>query len=104
MPCSLNYAWHKRRYFIYWASTLCQGLSRYLGISVNETKISRNSLEVQGLWLNTVTDGGPGLLPGQGTTIPQAVQRGQKKKKKTITAPVKFTWILAKETNNKHNK
>ena len=62
---------------IYRASTMCQGLSRYLGISVNETKISRNSLEVQGLGFSTVTAGGPGLLPGQGTKILQAVQHGQ---------------------------
>ena len=55
---------------------MCQGLSRYLGISINETKISRNSLEVQGLGFSTVTAGGPGLLPGQGTKILTAVQHG----------------------------
>ena len=55
---------------------MCQGLSRYLGISINETKISRNSLEVQGLGFSTVTAGGLGLLPGQGTKILQAVQHG----------------------------
>ena len=34
---------------------------------------------------------GPGSIPGGGTEIPQAVQRGQKKKKKLIMKP-KYTF------------
>ena len=41
-----------------------------------------NSLVVQWLGLHTLTAEGPGLTPSQGTKIPQAVQCGQKKKKK----------------------
>ena len=39
------------------------------------------SLAVQWLGLHASTAGGTGLIPGQGTKIPQAVQRGQKIKK-----------------------
>ena len=44
----------------------------------------RTSLGVQGLELHTSTVGGTGLIPGQGTKIPQASWSGQKKKKKYI--------------------
>ena len=37
-----------------------------------------NSLAVQKLGLRALTDEGPGLIPGQGTKIPQATWRGQK--------------------------
>ena len=41
-----------------------------------------SSLVVQCLGLRAFTAEGPGLIPGRGTKIPQAAQRGQKKKKK----------------------
>ena len=41
-----------------------------------------NSLEVQQLGLRAFPTSGTGLIPGQGTKIPQAVWHGQKKKKK----------------------
>ena len=41
-----------------------------------------NSLAVQWLGLCTFTAEVPGSTPGWGTNIPQAVQRGKKKKKK----------------------
>ena len=41
-----------------------------------------NSLAVQWLGLRAPTAEGVGLIPGQGTKIPQATRRGQKKKKK----------------------
>ena len=40
-----------------------------------------NSLVVQWLGLHAFIAEGPGSIPGQGTKIPQAVSRGQKKKK-----------------------
>ena len=40
-----------------------------------------NSLVFQWLGLHAFTAEGPGSIPGQGTKIPQAVSRGQKKKK-----------------------
>ena len=43
-----------------------------------------DSLVVQWLGLLTFTDEGMGSIPGWGTKIPQAAQRGQKKKKKKI--------------------
>lgn len=42
-------------------------------------KVPGNSLVVHWLRLCTFTAEGPGLTPGQGTTIPQAVGLGQKK-------------------------
>ena len=39
------------------------------------------SLAVQWVGLSTFTAEGPGSIPGWGTKIPQAAQRGQKKKK-----------------------
>ena len=42
-----------------------------------------NSLAVQWLGLHASTVGGLGLIPGQGTKIPQAVQQGKRKKKKS---------------------
>ena len=39
------------------------------------------SLAVQWLGLRPSTAGGAGLIRGQGTKIPHATQRGQKKKK-----------------------
>ena len=41
-----------------------------------------NSLEVQQLGLQAFPTLGTGLIPGQGTKIPQAVWHGQKKKRK----------------------
>ena len=41
-------------------------------------------LAVQWLGLHASTAGGPGSIPGHGTKILQAPQRGQKKKKKDI--------------------
>ena len=38
-----------------------------------------NSLALQWLGLSTFTAKGPGSIPGPGTKIPQAVQRGNKK-------------------------
>ena len=38
------------------------------------------SLAVQCLGLRTSTAGGMGLIPGRGTEIPRAMQRGQKQK------------------------
>ena len=43
------------------------------------------SLAVQWLRLRTSTAGGAGLISGQGTKIPHAAWRGQKKKKKKST-------------------
>ena len=43
-----------------------------------------NSLEVQWLGLGAFTAGALGLIPGQGTKIPQAVQRGQNNNKFTL--------------------
>ena len=40
------------------------------------------SLVVQWLRLRASTAGGTGLIPGRGTKIPHAAQRGKKKKKK----------------------
>ena len=45
-------------------------------------KCSGNSLVVQCLGLGALTAEGPGSIPCRGTKIPQAVQHGQKKKKK----------------------
>ena len=39
------------------------------------------------LGLSTLTAGGPGLIPGQGTKIPQAMQCGQKKERKKMLGP-----------------
>ena len=43
------------------------------------------SLAVQLLGLGVFIAVGPGSIPGRGTKIPQAMQRGQKKKKKLNT-------------------
>ena len=45
------------------------------------THTKENSLVVQWLGLGSFTAKGPGSIPGWGTKIPQAMQRGQKKKK-----------------------
>ena len=45
---------------------------------------SETLLEVQQLGLHTFTAEGSGLVSGQGTKIPQAMQGGQKKTKPTI--------------------
>ena len=47
--------------------------------------LNGTSLVVQRLRLCTPIAGGEGSIPGQGTRIPQAAQRGQKKKKKLCT-------------------
>ena len=49
-----------------------------------KSKISgvRNSLAVQWLGLCAFTAEGAGSTPGRGTKIPEAMQRGQKKKTK----------------------
>ena len=44
-----------------------------------------NSLVVQWLGLHAFIAEGPGSIPGQGTKIPQAVSRGQKKKNPDFT-------------------
>ena len=41
-----------------------------------------NSLADQWFRICASTEGDLGLIPGQGTKIPQVVQRGQKKKRK----------------------
>ena len=46
--------------------------------------LNGTSLVVQRLRLCTPIAGGEGSIPGQGTRIPQAAQRGQKKKKKVM--------------------
>ena len=43
-----------------------------------------NSLVVQWLGLHASIAGGPGSIPCQGTNIPQAVQNGQRKKKRLV--------------------
>ena len=43
-----------------------------------------NFLAVQWLGLCTFTAEGTGSIPGQGTKIPQAVRRSQKKKEKNL--------------------
>ena len=45
---------------------------------------SGTSLAVQWLRLQASTEGGVGPIPGWGTKIPHAMQRGQKKKKKNL--------------------
>ena len=55
----------------------------------------RNSLVVQRLGLGAFTVKGPGSVPGQGTEIPQAPQRGQKNKIK---------YLLQTEISNKWRK
>ena len=53
----------------------------YLGcIKISYNQIQRTSLVVQ--WFKTPHIKGHGLIPGWGTKIMQAVQNGQKKKKK----------------------
>ena len=50
--------------------------------------VSGHSLAVQWLGLCDLTAEGPGSIPGQGTKIPQAAQRGQKtNKQKLVSAP-----------------
>ena len=44
-----------------------------------------NSLAVQWLGLGAFTAGDPGLIPGWGTKILQAMRLGQKKKKKMLS-------------------
>ena len=44
--------------------------------------VNRNSLAVQWLGLHAFTAEGPGSIQGWGTKIPQAMQCGQKKKKR----------------------
>ena len=84
---------------------MCQGLSRYLSISVNETKISTNSLEVPGLGFSTVTAGAQVcFLVRELRSCKLCSMAKTNTHKKMIIAPVKFTCILTKETNNKHNK
>ena len=53
--------------------------------SVAFKKIVGNSLAVQWLLLCASTAGGPGLVPGRGTGIPQSVWCGQKKKNCNMT-------------------
>ena len=48
---------------------------------------SGNSPVIQWLGLRASTSGGMGSIPGRGTKIPQATQRGKKKKEKT-------TWVI----------
>ena len=49
-----------------------------------ESSCLGNSLAVQWLGLCVSTAGGPGLIPGWGTEIPQAPWNGQKKKKVVV--------------------
>ena len=51
---------------------------------INSKWIKGNPLAVQCLGLHASTAGGTGLIPGQGTKIPQAAWRHQKKKKKGL--------------------
>ena len=44
--------------------------------------MTQDFLVVQWLGVSAFIAGGPGLIPGQGTKIPQATQYGQKKKKR----------------------
>ena len=44
-------------------------------------EMTQDFLVVQWLGVSAFIAGGPGLIPGQGTKIPQATQYGQKKKK-----------------------
>ena len=50
---------------------------------------------VQWLGLHAFTAEGPGSIPGQGTKIPQAVSRGQKKKKKSRFYPERYGQLSA---------
>ena len=51
-------------------------------ILFSKNKSCENSLAIQWLGLCTFTAKPPGLIPGQGTKIPQAAQHGQKRKNK----------------------
>ena len=53
------------------------------GITESKDMTLGEFLVVQWLELHASTAGDMGLIPGQGTKILHAVQRGQKKKKKT---------------------
>ena len=52
------------------------------------------SLAVQWLGLGAFTAEGPGSIPGWGAKIPQAVQRGQFKKKKNSKGQSSFLFFL----------
>ena len=54
---------------------------------MKKKKYMGNSQAVQWLGLCAFTVEGLGSIPGQGTKIPQAVQRGQKQIKKTKQKP-----------------
>ena len=86
---------------------MCQGISRHLGISVNKTKIPGNSLAIQWLGLGTFT--ARALVQFlvrelRSRKLSGTAKTKKKQKTRKISAPVKFTCILAKETSNKHNK
>ena len=70
--------------------------------------LAGNSLAVQWLGLRAPTAGGPSSIPGWGTKIPQAAQRGQKKKriKKKITLKYILTAIreCLSESSREHFK
>ena len=68
---------------------------KQIQILKNQFKKMENYLEVQwiGLWASTA--GNMVLIPGQGTKILQAVQHGQKKKKKQLKNKVVQPSILA---------
>ena len=50
-----------------------------------KNRVTWNSLSVQWLRHCAFTAEGPGLIPGQGTKIPQAAPHSQKKKKNGVT-------------------
>ena len=56
-------------------------VSNFCLLEAIKDKTPGNSLAVQGLGLPAFTAEGAGLMPGQGTKVPQAVWHGQKKKK-----------------------
>ena len=61
-----------------------------------------NSLVVQWLGLGAFTAEGPGLIPGQGTKIPQVTQHGQKKKKDGKDVKISKYMVTVEEKVSKY--
>ena len=73
-------------WLLYWTTQLCGHFLKY-GVQTTcifwlKVETAGNSLVVQWLGLHTSTARAMGLIPGWGTKIPHALQRGPKKKKK----------------------